>query len=277
MTLQPLELAEMSDASISLQNPEDAGVCLPPDSWPDPRPLPSGLSRVDPFNFAFLPASLAPWVADIAKRLQCPPDFVAVGAVTALGTALGRRIGIRPQQKTDWVEYANLWGLIIGSPGTLKSPALNEALKPIRLLEAEAVENHNVAMSVYEPRRIEHELRTKANLNVVTRALNKNPGAKIDLSVGDVPEEPILVRYYTSDSSYEALGELLIKNPYGILVERDELISLLKTLDREDQTVARGFYLTGWNGSSPYSFDRISRGHRYLDAVCLSVLEQVPP
>jgi Transposase IS116/IS110/IS902 family len=45
---------------------------------------------------------------------------------------------------------------------------------------------------------------------------------------------------------YEAIGELLIANPIGILVERDELISLLQHLDREDQAVARGFYLSAW-------------------------------
>jgi putative DNA primase/helicase len=85
------------------------------------------------------------------------------------------------------------------------------------------------------------------------------------------------VRYRTNDSSYEAIGELLIANPSGILIERDELVSLLSHLDKEEQTVARGFYLSGWSGTQPYTFDRIMRGHRHIDAVCISVLGNTQP
>jgi hypothetical protein len=53
--------------------------------WPEPKPLPSGLLPVEPFNTDFMPAALAPWIDDIANRLQCPPDYVAVSAITALG------------------------------------------------------------------------------------------------------------------------------------------------------------------------------------------------
>ena len=48
---------------------------------------------------AFLPESVAPWIADIAERMQCPPDFVAVPAMVALGAVIGRKIGVRPQRR----------------------------------------------------------------------------------------------------------------------------------------------------------------------------------
>jgi putative DNA primase/helicase len=92
--------------------------------------LPVGLAPVEPFNSEFLPDALAPWIEDIANRLQCPPDYVAVTALTALGAVIGRRIGIKPQSKTDWIEIPNVWGVFIGRPGMLKSPAMGEALKP---------------------------------------------------------------------------------------------------------------------------------------------------
>src|SRR5262249_14472666 len=81
----------------------------------------------------------------------------------------------------------------------------------------------------------------------------------------------------TNDTSYEALGEILRSNPAGVLVERDELVSLLKHLDREEQIVARGFFLSGWSGTQPYSFDRIGRGHVHLDAVCISIVGNTQP
>ena len=57
-----------------------------------------------------------------------------------------------------------------------------------------------------------------------------------------------------------ALAELLRHNPNGLLVYRDELVSLLRALDQEENAEARAFYLTGWNGDSSYTVDRIGRG-----------------
>jgi hypothetical protein len=70
--------------------------------WPKPKPLPNGLVPVDQFNSEFLRDALAPWVKDIANRLQCPPDYVAVTALTSLGAVINRRIEINPQAKTEW-------------------------------------------------------------------------------------------------------------------------------------------------------------------------------
>jgi putative DNA primase/helicase len=105
----------------------------------------------------------------------------------------------------------------------------------------------------------------------------KKPDTDVKFDLGEEPIPPVAIRYRTNDSSYESLGELLIGNPTGILVERDELISLLQYLDRDENCVAKGFYLSGWNGAQPYTFDRISRGHRHIDAVCLSVLGNTQP
>jgi hypothetical protein len=225
----------------------------------------------------FMPDSLAPWIDDVANRLQCPPDYVAITAVTALGSVIGRRMGIKPQMKTDWLEIPNFWGAFIGRPGMLKSPAMNEALRPLRRLEAEAARDNEVARAAYEAGLNAYELRKAVAISLEKSALRKNKESKIELDLGEEPKEPALVRYVTNDSSYEALGELLISNPTGILVERDELISLLKHLDREDQAVARGFFLFGWSGTQPYSFDRIGRGHKHVEAVCISVLGNTQP
>jgi hypothetical protein len=245
--------------------------------WPEPTPIPNSLLPVDPFCSDFLPAALAPWVQDIADRLQCPADYVAVSAMTALGAVVGRRVGIKPQQRTDWVEIPNLWGAFIGQPGMLKSPAMGEALKPIHHLEAEAAKENEVAQEAYDAAMNIFSVRKSVNVSLVKAKLKERQTTPVDLDFGDEPQEPIPVRYRTNDSTYEGLGELLIGNPTGLLIERDELISLLKHLDREDEAVARGFYLTGWSGTQPYTFDRITRGHRHIEAVCLSVLGNTQP
>jgi putative DNA primase/helicase len=39
----------------------------------------------------------------------------------------------------------------------------------------------------------------------------------------------------------------------------------------------RGFFLTAWNGTSGYSFDRIIRGKTHIEAACLSLLGSTQP
>jgi putative DNA primase/helicase len=276
---------------------------VPPDNqtsgaeWPEPKALPSKLAKVAQFDTEFLPPKLAWWVADISERLQCPPDYVAITALTALGSLIGRRVGIKPQQKTDWIEVPNVWGAFIGKPGLLKSPAMMEALKPLHHLEAEAAKAHAAALVDHQAALTEFKLHKSVKESVLKDALKKKVADKV-VSLGEVssiksmikeaqtedplglgagPEEPKPIRYRTNDSSYEAIGALLVSNPAGLLVERDELISLLKHLDREEQCVARGFYLSGWAGTQPYTFDRITRGHIHVEAVCIGVLGNTQP
>jgi putative DNA primase/helicase len=247
--------------------------------WPEPKILPTGLPPVDPFNLDFIPDALKSWIEDVANRLQCPPDYVAIPAIVALGSVIGRRVGIQPQVKTDWFEVPNLWGGIIGRPGMLKSPAMQEALKPLHRLEAEAEKENDVAREAYAAGMSEYKVRRQVKIALAKVMLKKAKSSKVnvDFDLGEEPKEPAALRYRTNDSSYEALGELLRDNPAGILIERDELVSLLKHLDREEQVVARGFFLSGWDGKQPYSFDRIGRGHVALEAVCLSVLGGTQP
>ena len=46
------------------------------------------------------------------------------------------------------------------------------------------------------------------------------------------------------------------------------VVGLLRSLDQEANSEARGFFLSGWNGSDGYTFDRIIRGCKRLDALC---------
>lgn len=247
--------------------------------WPEPKSLPVGLPPVAQFDPLLLPDSLRPWAEDICERIQCPHDFVGVTVMAALGSVLGRKVGIRPQEKTDWVEFGNQWALIVGRPGVLKSPAMEAALAPIKRLAGKASSAYQIAMEDYGHALKVAKLQQEAGEKAAREKIKKSgvsANVKDDLSIPD-PEPPQLRCYIANDTSYEKLGEILAANPNGVLVYRDELVSLLKTLDREDNAAARGFYLTGWGGNSPYNFDRIARGHVAIPAVCLSMLGSTQP
>lgn len=246
--------------------------------WTDPKPLPQGLLPVAAFDPTMLPAPLAPWVSDIAARMQAPIEYVAVTAMVAAGAVIGRKVGIRPQEHTDWYEVPNLWGLIVGRPGVMKSPSTQQALKPINRLQAAAREEHEQARTEYVVGEMERELRAEALKKAMRERLKGNPGADTsDLAIV-ADEEPTLRRYLANDTSYQSLGELLRQNPNGMLVYRDEMLSLLRSLDREDNVEARGFYLTAWNGTDGYTFDRIGRGFDlHIPSVNVSMIGSTQP
>lgn len=251
-------------------------VSRPPE-WPEPKPLPDGLLSVVPFDRAFLPGNISPWVADIAERMQCPPDFVGVAAMVALSSVIGRKVAVRPQRKTDWTEVPNLWGCVIGRPGAMKSPAMAEAMKPISRLDMQARELNDAAAKAYV---LETEMCKLAKEDAATKVRaalkNGNQTSAAALAVNE-PNEPKARRYVVNDCTYEALGAIMADNPNGVLAFRDELVSLLKTLDREDSASARGFFLSAWNGTGGYTFDRIIRGRTHVDAACLSLLGSTQP
>jgi putative DNA primase/helicase len=239
------------------------------------KELPSGLYPVAPFQTEFLPATIGPWVEDIAERMQCPPDFVGVSATTALGAVLGRKIGIHPMQRNDWYEVPNLWSLIIGRPGILKSPAMQQALVMLHRLEVQAREKNAAGMKEYDTKYKLFKLEEKAAEEAFKAATKA--GRKSTCGFPNEPEKPVDRRYITNDTTYEKLGEILTENPFGVLAFRDEIISLFKTLDRDDNAAARGFYLTAWGGMQSYTFDRIIRGKKYIEAACVSMLGACQP
>jgi len=80
-----------------------------------------------------------------------------------------------------------------------------------------------------------------------------------------------------NDSTVEKLGEILNENLNGVLIYRDELIGLLKSLDKEGQEGARAFYLEAWDGRGRFTYDRIGRGTIDIEAAIFSVLGSIQP
>ncbi len=264
------------------EEPPPWGVGDAPDDWPEPLPLPALRPPVPPFDPELLPDRLRPWLSDIAERMQCPPEFPAVSALVSLASLVGRQVGIMPKRYDDWLVVPNLWGAVVGRPGIMKTPALDEPMKPLHRLKEAAREDHGREMEDCEVALDVHQAKLDAAKSKLTSAAKKGgdvegcAAALRNLREGEL-KPPTMRRYLTNDATPEKLGELLSENPTGMLVYRDELVSWLKGLDREGREEGRGFYLQGWNGTGSYTFDRIIRGTVHIEAVCVSMLGGIQP
>ncbi len=233
----------------------------------EPQQLPPTLLPVPPFDPSQLPDAIRDAVVDIADRLQCPIDYLAVAALSAAGAVIGNKVGIFPYANDEtWQVYPALWGAIVGDPGSKKTPSLQAAHAPLRHLESIAAQKYAQDMQAYDQALTKH----KQDLEVWAKA--KTKGVK-----PYPPAEPKRTRYVVHDVTYQALGVILAVNPRGVLALADELSGLLQSLDTPGQEAARGFYLSGWSGTGGYSFDRIGRGSITLDRFCLSVFGGFQP
>ncbi|MBU3575872.1 DUF3987 domain-containing protein [Polynucleobacter sp. UK-Mo-2m-Kol15] len=234
--------------------------------WPEPLKLPGELLPVLELDPEWLPEGLRAGCLDIAERLSCPLDYVAIPAIVGAGTALGNTVGILPKEFDDsWVVHAGFWGGIIGSPGSMKTPALNASLKPLQHLEEMAATQYKRDYAQY-----------RTDKAAFDKAMASFKAEKTTVFPVE-PTKPVKTRYIVNDVTYQALGEILAENPRGILALADELSGLLQSLDTPGQEAARGFYLSGWGGQGNYTFDRITRDSITLTRYQLAVFGGFQP
>jgi putative DNA primase/helicase len=252
------------------------------DAWEDPVPLPEGLPPAAPLDPTMLPEPLRGWIVDVSERMQIPPDFAAAGAVVVAGSLIGRKVGIHPKRQDDWLVVPNLWGAVVGRPSLMKSPALAEIMKPLARLVAEAYKEYQEARLAYESDVMVAEATKAALKDELKKAAKGGDRSKLEEIArssqdSEVPEMPLLRRYKSEDATVEKISEILLENPQGILVHRDELSGWLRNLDKQGREGDRSFYLEAWNGTGSFDVDRIGRGSLHIPALCLSILGSIQP
>lgn len=250
------------------------------DGWPEPLPLPEEHETVPRLTPDMLPPSLQGCLHDIAERMQCPLEFPAVAALVALASLIGRNLAIRPKRFDDWYEVGNLWGLIIGPPGILKTPAIEAAIEPIHRLEKEARARYAREHEADETDDKVARARSKGLEALIAQATRNNPDADVEELRAKLRElqrsAPPMQRYVTHDATIEKLSVLLRDNPRGLLLYRDELMGWLRSMDRDGHEGDRTFYLEAWTGKGTYSVDRICR-ELAPHPLCVSVFGGIQP
>lgn len=252
------------------------------EEWPEPESLESPLPPVERLPVSYIPEPFQDWLKDTAWRMQCPLDFVAVGAIVTAGSVIGAGCGIRPKEHDDWLVIPNLWGGVVARPSMLKTPSLKEAMRPIDRLEAEAREEYEEELKYMEA----EEIALKAQKEAIKGEMSKSARGTIGRSLDDLkaeyasleePEQPTRRRYKTNDATIEMLSVLLNENPRGILIFRDELIGLLTSWDKPGRETDRAFFLEAWDGLGEFSTDRIGRGTINTQNLCVSILGGIQP
>ena len=224
------------------------------------RPAPL-IKRFQPFPTDALPEPIRGFIKAGAKAIGCDPSYLALPLLTALAATIGNTR--RVQLKRGWTVPAIIWTAIIGESGTAKTPAFQLVMQPLRNLQQKKIKEHAYQLKQYE-----------AELTRYDKALSAWKRDK--KSIGDPPEkpeEPQAVRFIVIDTTVEALAPLLLANPRGVLLARDELAGWIGSFDRYAGGMTGGdsaHWLSMYNGE-PIVVDRKTGNPRTIHVPQASV------
>jgi hypothetical protein len=173
-----------------------------------------------PFPVDALPEPIRGFVNAGSLAIGCDPSYLALPLLTAIASAIGNTR--RLELKRGWSVPPILWGGIVGESGTAKTPAFRLVMRPVRERQRKALERHAEEMKQYEA-----ELaRWEKDLAAWKRAKDaaSDPPEK--------PDPPQAERCIVSDATVEALAPILLANPRGLLLARDELAGWIGSFDR---------------------------------------------
>ncbi len=213
--------------------------------------------ELDPFPLDVLPEVLQGYVRSHADALGVPPQSVAVPLLAALAGVVGN--ARRVQLKRTWTEPSVVWTAIVGLSGTLKSPARDVAIAPLRRIEAREQAQHRTDLQQHKSAMFAWEAAGRP--------------------VGQKPEQPIATRLIVSDTTTEALSVIMERNPRGVLLERDELRGWLGSFD--EYKAARGSDEAFWlqaHRASAHTVDRKGNSESiFIPHLAVSVTGTIQP
>lgn len=221
-------------------------------------------SEIKPFPVEVLPESCQRLIRESAASIDCPPDFIGLPLLAALGSAIGNSRKVEVKQ--GWKESAAIYGAVVADPGTKKTPAQNVALEAIKKQESQLKRDHKERVRDYEKRVREHEK-------------DKRDAKKADGVEPEEPEEPNMERAIVEDATVEALTDVLEGSPRGVMVVKDELASWTRSMDqyKSGKGSDRQFWLSAWSNSY-VSVDRRGRQEPLtLESPFVSVVGSIQP
>lgn len=218
----------------------------PSDDGGLPKPLDIFRAIVaNPLDPADFPKILANFATSIAAASGHDPGAYLMAGLSAASAAISDETNVLIDPRTSWFEAPRLWVLLLGSPGSAKTPAIRAAMSPLFDLHRKLREQHAIDIA----------------------------GIKED---EDKPHPPSI---YTNDPTVEALSEVLIANPRGVIAVFEELDSWIGSHDayRGGQgSKDRGEWLRLFDGG-PHQVDRIKRGSIFVKNWGCSILGATTP
>ncbi len=180
-----------------------------------------------PFPAHVLPEPIRGFITEAAKAIGCDASYIALPLLSGLASAIGNTHRI--ELKRGWSEPAILWTAIVGESGTMKTPAFKLAMKATRKAQDRAWREHEAERLAWESESQRYDAAMVGWKRDAAKATRYDAYA---IEPPERPIPPVARRYIVSDTTTEALAPILLGNPRGVLLARDELAGWLGSFDR---------------------------------------------
>jgi hypothetical protein len=215
------------------------------------------LPQSPPFPVEVFPPALQKYCREAAAALQAPIEFVACAMLAVLSAAIGQSVGLKLRR--IWAESALLYIILVGRPGTAKSPTIQSVGKALSEIDSRLRRESADSLKSWERKKDLH-----------------------DRKPNDVPDpgpEPPRLRAIVKDITRESLILVLNDNPRGVLCDPDEASGWVASFNqyRSKGGSDRQFWLSVYSGTS-VSYDR--KGGResvHIPHPFVSMLGGMPP
>lgn len=198
------------------------------------------MSKIAAFISA-LPYKYKEMINQSAASIGCPVEYTLVGFIACISTIVGNSYQL--QIKRNYSVKGIVYITLIAPPGGKKSPALSMLIEPIKEYQRSL------------------QLRYQQN----------------DREDENIEEE--LQLFYVTDSTTEAINENLKYNKHGILIYKDELASLFKSLNQYKSGSGDDLekFLEYWNGGMVVVSRKSAKLPTAVDSTFVNILGGIQP
>lgn len=218
----------------------------PVDIWAERRhpSLPAGL----------LPKVIEEFAVVNARTMGADAGALAAAALTVCAAAIPDQVQVQVKRhNAGWKESPRIWVAIVGDPSAKKSPIINEASRPLKLIDARMFAEYREARQAYDG---------------------------MDKAQQAVTPMPKQARVRIEDTTIEAAQEVLRDSPNGVLCLQDELSGWFGSMDKysggRGSAKDRAFWLQSFNGG-PYVVNRVGRGASMIENLSVCMLGGIQP
>ena len=157
-----------------------------------------------------------------------------------------------------WEEPPIVWISSVGNPSSGKSPGLDAIRDLIGSIEADSNAGHKENVDAWDTQKREAKIRLDVWESACKAALKDNVGIMPPKPENtEEPPRPTRKRIITNDPTVEKVARLVLENPKGMMLFRDELAGWIGALDKYGGAGGdRAFYLESYGGRA-YAVDRM--------------------
>ena len=193
------------------------------------------------FPESIFPGVLQKLIRELESTLNFSPDYTSASILYAVSVSIGNRIQLKV--KNSWLEKSNLYMVLVGRTGDVKSHSVSFCLNPLMKLDKENFEKYLIQKKEYE------QLPAEESKTII----------------------PVLRQLLLNDFTPEAFVKAHYFNPRGIGLYTDEIAGFFNSFNQYRKGSEEESYLSAWSGK-PIIKNRISGDEMRVDNTKVDII-----